>query len=293
MSATNEVTSAAQEQAGAVAATTKDQAANVAGTAGQAAQDVAGTAKDQAANVAAEVKTQARDLLGDTRSQVRGQTGAQTQRLAQTVRSVAEELSGLASGHNDQPGPATDVVAAVADRAKSLASHLEGSSPDQLLEDLRRFARQRTGLFLFAAGAAGFLTARLAKAASSGSDEGPTRSTPDAIDSTSRPAVTAAPPSSSAWETTSMGTSMGESVGAATTEASYYGAPAVADPSPSPASSAMSGDLPDYGSTGYSEPGTAEAAPGGIRPGDPVTDHGAVADDLLADELLNDERGLR
>ncbi len=289
MSATNEVTGAAQEQAGAVATTTKDQAANVAGTAGQAAHDVAGTAKDQASNVAAEVRTQARDLLGETRSQLRGQTEVQTQRLAQTVRSVAVELSGLASGQNDQPGPATDVVAALADRAHSVAGHLEGSSPEQLLEELRRFARKRTGLFLFAAGAAGFLTARLAKAASSNADDGPAGSPSYRVGATSRPAVAAAPPASTAWETSSMETS----VGAATTEPGYYGEPAVTDPSPSPAASAMSGDLADYGSTGYPDPEVAEAQRGSIRPVDPVADRGAVADDLLADELLNDERGLR
>lgn len=306
MSATNEVTGAAQEQAGAVAATTKDQAANVAattkdqaanvaGNAGQAAQDVAGTAKDQAANVAAEVKTQARDLLGETREQISSQADVQTRRLAQTVRSVADELTGLASGRNEHPGPITDLTSQLADRAHGAASHLEGSSPEQLLEDLRRFARQRTGLFMLGAGAAGFLTARLAKAASANKDDGPSGSADYAVAApTHRPAVTAAPPNSGGWETPSMG--------AATAEPGFYGEPSVADPSPSPASSAMSGDLPSYGGTGYSdpgyrEPGLAQPAGGGIRPVDPVREdtgltEGPLADELLYDEPL-DERGLR
>ena len=269
MSATNEVTGAAKDQAGAVAATTKDQAANVAGTAGQAAKDVAGTAKDQAATVATEVKTQARDLLGETREQVRSQTDVQTKRLASTVRSVASELQGLASGKNETPGAATDIVRQLADRANTVASRLEDSSPEQLLDDLRRFARQRTGLFLFSAGAAGFLAARLVKAASANKEDASTQYSTAALTSPSyRPAVSAAP-TTGTWETASMG--------AATTEPSYYGSQAVADPSPTPATSALAGDLPDYGSTGYRDPDYTDPA-SGIRPVDP---------------LLDDERGLR
>lgn len=259
MSATHEVTGAAKEQASAVAATTKDQAANVADTASQAANDVAGTAKDQAATVATEAKTQARDLLGETREQVRSQTEVQTQRLAQTVRSVASELQGLASGENEAPGPATDIVRQLAERANGVASHLESSSPEQLLEDVRRFAQRRTGLFLFSAGAAGFLAARLAKAAAANKDDSQAqqRSSTPAVSAGYRPVVTGAPVAP---------------IGPGTTEPSYYGEPAVIDPSPSPAASALSGDVPDYGSTGYQDPAS------GIRPVDP---------------LLDDERGLR
>lgn len=269
MSATNEVTGTAKEQASAVAATTKDQTANVAGTASEAAKDVAGTAKDQAAAVATEVKTQARDLLGETREQLRSQSEVQTQKAAQTVRSLASELQGLASGKNDAPGPATDVVRQLADRANGIASRLESSSPEQLLDDVRQFARQRTGLFLLAAGTAGFAAARLAKAAAANKEDGASQaqSRPSAISTGYVPAVSAAPMGTSAWETAPIAAS------ATTSAPSYYVEPAVVDPSPSPASSALAGDVPEYGSTGYADP-----AGGGIRPIDP---------------LLDNERGLR
>lgn len=168
MSATNETTSIAKDQAGAVAQTTKEQAGAVAGNASQAAKDVAGTAKDQAASVAAEAKDRARDLVGETRDQVRTQATTQTQKLATTVRSLATELEGMAS--SGQNGTATEVARQAANRVNSLAGYLENTQPEHILEDLRYFARRRTGLFMLGAATAGFVTARAVKAASSGSD---------------------------------------------------------------------------------------------------------------------------
>lgn len=289
MSATNEVTGTAKEQAGAVAQTTKEQAANVAGTAGQAAKDVAGTAKEQAATVATEAKERARDFVGETREQVRSQAGVQTQRLAQTVRSVAGELQDMAS-QSEQHGPATQVTRQIAERAHGVADYLEGTNPDRLLDDVRRFARQRTGLFLFGAGAAGFIAARLAKAssASKDSDDG------------------------GEWRPV-------------TTERSYYGQPSIESPattglaSPSAATSAMSGTAagtygdtgyagttgygdagygePAYGETTYAEPGFVEATAPGGHPEIPVEDYGTPTEGVSGirpvDPLLDDERGQR
>ena len=238
MSTTNEAMSTAKDQAGAVAGTAKDQASAVAGSAGEAARDVAGTAKDQAGAVAAEVTVQARDLLGETREEVRHQAQAQTRRLAQTVRSLAAEVNGMASGANAQPGPATDLARQLADRADGVAGYLENSTPDRLVEDLRQFARRRTGLFLFSAAAAGFLAARLAKAASGEKDQAgsPERSPDPALLSTVPPSLTAP------------------------TGRPYYGEPAAT--SPSPATSAMATDSPGSTPTAGDDPESAMSMAG-------------------------------
>ncbi len=166
MSTTNEATSTAKDQAGAVAQTTKDEAGNVAGTAGQAAKDVAGTAKEQAASVASEATDRARDLISEARTQVSSQAGTQTQRLADGARSLASELHDMAD-RSEQQGPGATVVRQVADRTSTVAGYLEGSSPEQLLDDVRDFARRRPAGFLVGAGIAGFVAGRLLKGAKS------------------------------------------------------------------------------------------------------------------------------
>ena len=164
MSTTNETASTAKEQAGQVAETGRQEAAAVASTATGAAKDVASTATDQAKTVVSEAATQARDLVGEARTQVRNQAGTQTQKAAQSVRSLAGELEGMAQGQAPQ-GPAGDVVRQLASKGNDLAGYLERAEPEQLLEDVRAWARRKPGLFLGGAAAAGFVAARLAKGA--------------------------------------------------------------------------------------------------------------------------------
>jgi hypothetical protein len=74
------------------------------------------------------------------------------------------------SRQQDGSGPATQLVQQVADRAKSLATHLDDREPRELLDDVRRFARQRPGTFLVGALAAGVVVGRLARGAKSAKD---------------------------------------------------------------------------------------------------------------------------
>ncbi len=60
-------------------------------------------------------------------------------------------------------GLAADVAHQVAERARSLSRHLDGREPSELLDDVRRFARQRPGTFLLGALAAGVIVGRLAR----------------------------------------------------------------------------------------------------------------------------------
>jgi hypothetical protein len=140
-----------------------ERAQTTASTAADEGRHVAGVAKEHAASVASEAAGQARNVVSDAVSQVGGtvreQTSTQRDRLVSTISTFGDDLSSMAD--QGSPGLATDVARQVADKARSLTSQLEGREPQELLEDVRRFARQRPGTFLLGALAAGIVAGRL------------------------------------------------------------------------------------------------------------------------------------
>ena len=152
--------------ASAKADTAKQQAGDLAQQAKGNAAQVADTAKSEAAGVASEVKTNAKDLFTQARSDLTEQAGAQQQKVAQGLRSVADELHSMAQ--SGQSGVATDLVGEAASRASSVATWLDGRDPGSLLDEVKGFARQRPVAFLAIAAGAGFLAGRLNKGLSAG-----------------------------------------------------------------------------------------------------------------------------
>jgi len=61
-------------------------------------------------------------------------------------------------------------VRSISERVQQLADRLENTEPTELLEDVRRYARNKPGMFLMGAMAAGFVGGRLVKGATA--DEG-------------------------------------------------------------------------------------------------------------------------
>ena len=178
------VAATAKDEAAYVAGTAKEEAASVAGTATAAAKDVASTATEQVSTVATEAKYRAIDLVGQTREQIRSQAGSQTKKLADTVRSLSSELRSMAN-RSEQQGTGAQLVRQVADRGQQLAGYLEASGPEQILDEIRNFARRKPGLFLAGAAAAGVVTGRLIRAATAG---GPEEEQPSEYALTSYPA---------------------------------------------------------------------------------------------------------
>jgi hypothetical protein len=153
----------------------KEQARQAAGSAAEESRHVAGVASGEAARVASEAKSQVAGLVGQATSQVQEQSRTQLGRVTELVRSVADDLESMASGSGPGSGPAAGVVSEAAERLRGLSSSLEGREPGELVEDVRRFARRRPGVFLVGSLAAGVLAGRLtrgAKAAQSGSSQG-------------------------------------------------------------------------------------------------------------------------
>src|SRR5699024_10932677 len=113
--------------------------------------------------VAEEAKAQARNVMDDARTMVDEQTRSQRDRLVDTARSFSGDLEEMAQSGPD--GMAGDVARQVAEKIRSLTEQLDGREPNDILEDVRRFARRRPGMFLLGALGAGVVVGRMARGA--------------------------------------------------------------------------------------------------------------------------------
>lgn len=141
----------------------KDEAAGVAADAKQGARDVADTARSEARHVADEARLQSRQMFGQLRSEANDQVGAQQSRLADTLRSLGDELGGMARGEQPQHGLAADLAQQASARLDSAASWLGNREPAQVLDDVKRYARRNPGTFLAIAGLAGLVAGRFTR----------------------------------------------------------------------------------------------------------------------------------
>jgi hypothetical protein len=155
-------------------------ASDVAGSAQEAASGVAHTAVDQTKDVLAQAQGQARDLVSEGRGQLMEQARTTQQTAASNLASLADELRQMAEG-STQGGTATEAVRQISDRAHSLAGWLADREPGEALDEARRFARQRPGVFLLGAALAGLAAGRLTRgvvaAAHDSSQSGPSQVT--------------------------------------------------------------------------------------------------------------------
>ena len=143
----------------------KDAAADVARHGQQAAADVARTGQQAAGQVAGEAKERASDLLGQARTQLREQAETQRNTAVQTLRDLGEQLSAMTDNarSDDAQGAAIDAVGTARDRVHGAARWLDGRDTDQVLDEVRRFGRQRPGAFLLTAALAGVAAGRLTR----------------------------------------------------------------------------------------------------------------------------------
>lgn len=142
----------------------KERAQHAASTAADEGKHVAGVVAEETKSVAGEAKDHARNLVSEARSQLQGQVDDQSRQqkdmLVGTLSTFGDDLASMAQNGS---GLAADVAHQVAERASSLSRHLDGREPSELLDDVRRFARQRPGTFLLGALAAGVIVGRLAR----------------------------------------------------------------------------------------------------------------------------------
>lgn len=154
-----------------------------AGQAKQSAGQVAGTAAEQARNVVGEARQQAGTVMEDLRGRAIHEADGQTKRAAGTLRSWANDFSGLAA-HAESDSPARSLAARAGDRGQRAADYLERQGVEGLAADLQDFARRRPGAFLGGALLAGLAVGRLAKVTQSasradGNGQAPTTAAPE------------------------------------------------------------------------------------------------------------------
>ncbi len=143
----------------------KDEARGVAQDAVQSGKQTVDTAKQQAGQVAGEAANQAQMLFEQAREQITSQGSAQKERAATGLRTLAEDLTGMVEGGGAQQGLAGDLARQASERVRTVADWLESREPADVLDEVRRFARQRPGLFLLSAAAVGFLGGRATRSA--------------------------------------------------------------------------------------------------------------------------------
>jgi hypothetical protein len=124
------------------------------------AKDVVSTAADEAKSVTSEVKEHARDLLGQTRARVNDELGSQVGRFAGSIDNYATQLQTMAARADDPDDTVPQLVRQASVRMQTMASRMQARGPEMMLEDLKRFARRRPGVFVFGALGAGFVVGR-------------------------------------------------------------------------------------------------------------------------------------
>lgn len=154
----------------------KQQAQDVGSNAAGRASEVMSEASDQAKVVTSQAKDELRRVWEQSRSEVGDQAQQHSHQAADSLRTLADRLSSLAEGDTDQAGPLLGYLHEGRDRVSGLADRLE-QGPDAVLQDVRRFARQKPLVFLACAGGLGFLAGRLVRAGASGGDDGSTQVT--------------------------------------------------------------------------------------------------------------------
>ncbi|WP_406053169.1 hypothetical protein [Kribbella sp. NBC_00889] len=154
-----------------MAETARDEAGQLKETSAEAARQVAGTVKDKASDVTSDARDQARRLASQTRDELVGQAGQQKERAANGLRSVSDELRGMAE--HGQSGLGAQLARHGADFTDQAADFLQQREPGDLLEEVRGFARRKPGTFLLIAAAAGVVAGRLTRALASGGTSTP------------------------------------------------------------------------------------------------------------------------
>ena len=146
----------------------KGAAGEVASDAGQKAGAVIEHAKDEAAQVATVAGQRVSDVLGSAGNELRDRARAEAGNVGQSLDAVATELRAMSQASSESGGMTAGLVTGLADQVEQGAQRLSAGDLDLVLDDVKRFARNRPGTFLLGAAGAGFLVGRLLRAADLG-----------------------------------------------------------------------------------------------------------------------------
>jgi hypothetical protein len=146
-----------------------DAARTVGTTAKEKATDVASSASGEAKAVAQDAKDQAREVINRSREQLRVQASEQGDRLASTLRDVGDQLRAMSRGEARPDSQVASLTSQLADTVSNAASRIGDGGYQGAIDDVKRFARNRPGMFLLGALGAGFVVGRVVKSVDTGS----------------------------------------------------------------------------------------------------------------------------
>ena len=113
------------------------------------------------------------------------QASIQQSRLAGGLTSIGSQLTQMASTQSEQ-NVATDIVHEVGQRVDTLGRWLETHGPDELVDEVRDFARRRPVTFLAVAAGAGIVLGRLTRGLKDAPAETPDHAQPTTTQSPPR-----------------------------------------------------------------------------------------------------------
>ena len=179
--ATTRAASTAVDEAGQVASTARAHGTEVASTAvasgqemartaGQDVKELAATVKEQAGQVGADLKDQALQLIDETKDQLQSRADAQTEKLAQSLRTLGNKAGAVAKGWPNEESSVRQYVWQAAEKLDQAADEIELRGIDGLVDEVSGFARRNPTAFIVGAAVAGFGIGRILRAGSSGGD---------------------------------------------------------------------------------------------------------------------------
>jgi hypothetical protein len=141
--------------------TAKARGSEMAETAADEAKNVGGTALEEGRHLTDEAKSEIRHVAEEAREQLREHASVQAEKVSDSLRRFSDEFSALANGHPEEAGQLAGYADTAAEEIRHIAARMHNDGFDGILNDTRRFARERPALFLSAAAVAGFAAGRL------------------------------------------------------------------------------------------------------------------------------------
>lgn len=148
---------------GSKAEVAKGAATDVASEATQAAAGVKETAMSEVRSVVSDATQKAGEVMRTTQDELRSQATAKTKDLSSTLDDIAKQLSSMADSAEDPQSPVAQFAQTAADQIRRQGQKLDEGGLEGLVDDVKRFARNRPGVFLLGTVAAGFLAGRVGK----------------------------------------------------------------------------------------------------------------------------------
>ena len=147
-----------------VVETGKAEARQVAATAKEAGKDVVDEVTGMTAEVATTAKDEFQRLMSQASTEVKTIGRERGEQLATRLESLARQMRALREGRADEATDLRGWMTQAEQRMQHYASALRQRGPEGVLDDVRRFARRRPAMFLFAAGVTGFAVGRAVRA---------------------------------------------------------------------------------------------------------------------------------